>query len=115
MKSVRSAVAESRVRYIFGVFWRGKEENEKLFKYLNEREGGLLFQPFWTGDADDRFGDEDMAAVAERFCSCGTECEVHCRVPRVRNGAWPLSASLRARHEEPALVAWSALPLQERH
>ena len=67
MKSVCSAVADSRVRYMFGVFWRGKEENEKLFKYLNVREGGLFFQPFWTEDADDRFGDEDMAAVAERF------------------------------------------------
>ena len=67
MKSVRSAVAESRVRYIFGVFWRGKEENEKLAKYINVRDGGLFFQPFWTEDVDDRFGDEDMAAVAERF------------------------------------------------
>ena len=55
------------MRYIFGVFWRGKEVNEKLFKYSNVREGGLFFQPFWTEDADDRFGDEDMAAVAERF------------------------------------------------
>lgn len=67
MKSVRSAVAESRVRYICGVFWRGEEENEKLFKYLNVRDGGLFFQPFWTEDADDRFADEVIAAVAERF------------------------------------------------
>ena len=67
MQSVCSAVADSRVRYIFGVFWRGKAESEKLFKSLNVREGGLLFQPFWTEGADDMFGDKEMAAVAERF------------------------------------------------
>ena len=50
-----------------GVFWRGKEETEKLFKRLNVCEGGLFFQPFWTEDADDRLTDEDMAAVAARF------------------------------------------------
>ena len=67
MTAVCSAVAENEVRYICGVFWRGKEETEKLFKRLNVCEGGLFFQPFWTEDDDTRFSDEDMAAVAARF------------------------------------------------
>ena len=45
--------------------WEGRER--EALQVSNVREGGRLFRPFWTEDADDRFGDEDMAAVAERF------------------------------------------------
>ena len=71
-----SAVAEYQVIYICGVFSRGKEDTEKLFKDLNLCEGDLFFQPFWTedvdGDADgssdaSRLTDEIMDAVAARF------------------------------------------------
>ena len=55
------------MRYIFGVFWRGKEETDKLFKDLNVCEGGLFFQPFWTEDAEEGLTDEDIAAAAARF------------------------------------------------
>ena len=69
---VRSAVADFQVRYICGVFSRGKKDTEKLFKELNIGQGALFFQPFWTEDADgssdaSRLTDEDMAAVAARF------------------------------------------------
>ena len=58
MTSVCSAVAENQVRYICGVFRRGKGETEKLFRDLGVREGGLFFQPFWTEDDDDELTDE---------------------------------------------------------
>ena len=72
MKGGRSTVAEQQVRYICGVFPRGKEDTEKLFKELNWCEGALFFQPFWIEDADDRSAatrltHENMAAVADRF------------------------------------------------
>ena len=41
---VCSAVAENDVRYFGGVFWRGKEETETLFKRLRACEGGVFFQ-----------------------------------------------------------------------
>ena len=56
---VRSAVAEYQVRYICGVFSRGKKDTEKLFKELNIGQGALFFQPFWTKHAD---GDADGGA-----------------------------------------------------
>ena len=55
------------MRYIFGVFWRGKEETETLFRRLNVCEGGLFFQPFWTDVSHNRFNGTEMAAVAARF------------------------------------------------
>ena len=64
------------MRYICGVFSRGKEDTEKLFQDLKFCQGALFFQPFWTkkadGDADgssgaSRLTDEVMAAVATRF------------------------------------------------
>ena len=76
IEEVCSAVAENQVRYICGVFSRGKEDTEKLFKDLNLCEGALFFQPFWTEDADgdadgssdaSRLTDEIMDAVAARF------------------------------------------------
>ena len=42
--SVCSAVAENDVRYMCGVFWRGKEETEKLFKGLRACADGVFFQ-----------------------------------------------------------------------
>ena len=65
--SVCSAVAENDVRYMCGVFWRGKEETETLFKRLRACEDGVFFQPFWTDVSHDRFNDDEMAAVAARF------------------------------------------------
>ena len=41
--SVCSAVAENDVRYMCGVFWRGKEETETLFKRLRACEDGVFF------------------------------------------------------------------------
>ena len=73
---VCSAVAENQVRYICGVFSRGKEDTEQLFNYLKSCQGALFFQPFWIdeadGDADgssgaSRLTDEIMDAVASRF------------------------------------------------
>ena len=69
----RSAVADFQVRYICGVFSRGKKDTEKFFKELNIGQGALFFQPFWTEDADgdaagsidaSRLTDEIMDAVA---------------------------------------------------
>ena len=65
--SVCSAVAENDVRYMCGVFWRGKEETETLFKRLRACEDGVFFQPFWTEESRGRFSDDEMAAVAARF------------------------------------------------
>ena len=64
-----SAVAEHQVTFICGVFSRGKEATESLFKELDLCEGALFFQPFWTEDADgssdaDRATDEEIAAAA---------------------------------------------------
>jgi hypothetical protein len=50
-----------------GVFWRGKEETETLFKRLRACEDGVFFQPFWTDVKHDRFNDVEMAAVAACF------------------------------------------------
>ena len=55
------------MRYMCGVFWRGKAETETLFKSLRACEDGVFFQPFWTEDLHDRLGDDEMAAVAARF------------------------------------------------
>lgn len=76
IEEVCSAVAENQVRYICGVFSRGKEDTEKLFKDLKLCQGAFFFQPFWIeeadGDADgssgaSRLTDEIMDAVASRF------------------------------------------------
>ena len=40
-EEVCSAVAENQVRYICGVFWRGKEEAEKLFRDLSVCDDGF--------------------------------------------------------------------------
>ena len=50
-----------------GVFWRGREETETLFKRLRACADGVFFQPFWTDESHDRFNDDEMAAVAARF------------------------------------------------
>ena len=55
------------MRYMCGVFWRGKEETETLFKRLRACEDGVIFQPFWTDESHDRFSDDEMAAVAAHF------------------------------------------------
>jgi len=85
-KLVRSAVADSQVRYICGVFSRGKKDTEKLFKELNIGQGALFFQSFWTqhadGDADGGAQQRERAAVAARF-----EMEVTENVRRV--GVYP--------------------------
>jgi len=67
MSTLCSAVAENNVRYMCGVFWRGKEETETLFKRLRACEDGVFFQPFWTDVSHDRFNEDEMAAVAARF------------------------------------------------
>ena len=50
-----------------GVFWRGKEETETLFKRLRACADGVFFQTFWTDESHDGFNDDEMAAVAARF------------------------------------------------
>ena len=55
------------MRYIFGVFVCRAEENDTIFLSLEVSHGGLLIQPFWTGDVDARLSDEDMAAVADHL------------------------------------------------
>ena len=59
------------MRYICGVFSRGKKDTEKLFKELNIGQGALFFQPFWAqhadGDADGGAQQRERAAVAARF------------------------------------------------
>ena len=67
LKSVSEAVEQGDVRYMFGVFWRGKTETEKLFKRLDVCEGGLFFQPFWTTVSQNMLNETQMAAVAARF------------------------------------------------
>ena len=69
MKALCSAVAENQVRYICGVFSRGKKDTEKLLEDLNIGQGALLFQPFWCTHAEDdaEGGAEETAAVAARF------------------------------------------------
>ena len=70
-EQVCSAVAEYQVLYICGVFSRGKEDTEKLFKDLNIGQGALFFQPFWTkhvdGDAVGGAQTRERGAVAARF------------------------------------------------
>ena len=82
-RDVRSAVADFQVRYICGVFSRGKKDTEKLFKELNIGQGALFFQPFWIhhaeGDADGGAEERERAAVAARF-----EMAVTDNVRRVR-------------------------------
>jgi len=67
VESVCHAVESNAVRYMCGVFWRGKAETATLFKRLRACEDGVFFQPFWTEDIHDRLGDDEMAAVAARF------------------------------------------------
>ena len=67
MSMVCSAVAESKVHYICGVFWRKKDEIETLFKQLGACESGVFFQPWWTHDRHDKFDAHEMAALGARF------------------------------------------------
>ena len=59
------------MRYICGVFSRGKKDTEKLFKELNIGQGALFFQPFWIqhadGHADGGAQAREREAVAARF------------------------------------------------
>ena len=64
---VCSAVAESKVHYICGVFWRKKDEIETLFKQLGATESGVFFQPWWTHERHDRFDAQMMTALGARF------------------------------------------------
>ena len=64
---VCSAVAGDQVRYLCGVFWRGKEDTEPFFKILRAGEYGLPFQPFWTEEPQDGFNNDEVAAVAAHF------------------------------------------------
>ena len=68
---VRSAVADFQVRYMCGVFSRGKKDTEKLFRELNIGHGALFIQPFWTqhadGHADGGAQAREREAVAARF------------------------------------------------
>ena len=56
VQQVCSIIEQQHVRYICGVFWRGKEETETLFKSLRACEDGVFFQPFWTEEIHDRLG-----------------------------------------------------------
>ena len=67
MAMVCSAVAESNVHYICGVFWRKKDEIETLFKQLGATESGVFFQPWWTQERHDRFDAQMMTALGARF------------------------------------------------
>ena len=67
LQNVCSAVEANEVRYMCGVFWRGKEETEELFRRLGACEDGIFFQPFWTDVSHGKFSDDEMAAVAARF------------------------------------------------
>ena len=64
---VCSAVAGDQVRYLCGVFWRGKEDTEPFFKILRAGEYGLPFQPFWTEEPQYGFNNDEVAAVAAHF------------------------------------------------
>jgi len=67
MSMVCSAVAESNVHYICGVFWRKKDEIETLFKQLGATESGVFFQPWWTQEKHNRFDEQMMTALGARF------------------------------------------------
>ena len=67
MSMVCSAVAESNVHYICGVFWRKKDEIETLFKQLGACESGVFFQPWWTHDCHDHFDAQMMKALGHRW------------------------------------------------
>ena len=67
VQQVCSIIEQQHVRYICGVFWRGKEETETLFKRLRVCKDGLFFQPFWTEEPQEGFNDDEIAAVAARF------------------------------------------------
>ena len=101
-----SAVAENDVRYMCGVFWRGKEETETLFKRLRACEDGVFFQPFWTDVKHDRFNDDEMAAVAARFGVVPKNARYTAVYPCVLGGAWPLDGSHQARHLVTAQLGW---------
>ncbi len=64
---VCSAVAESNVHYICGVFWREKKEIETLFKKLGATDSGVFFQPWWIHEKHDNFDPQTMAALGTRF------------------------------------------------
>ena len=66
-KAVCSAVAENQVGYMCGVFWRGKEEAETIFKRLRVCKDEMFFQPFWIEEPQEGFNDDEIAAVAARF------------------------------------------------
>ena len=67
LSTVCTAVATERVRFICGVFSRGKEDTEPFFKILRAGEYGLPFQPFWTEEPQDGFNNDEVAAVAAHF------------------------------------------------
>ena len=67
LSTVCTAVAAERVRFMCGVFWRGKGDTESFFKRLRASDYGLFFQPFWTEEPQDGFNDDEAAAVAAHF------------------------------------------------
>ena len=67
LSTVCTAVATERVRFICGVFSRGKEDTESFFKRLGASDYGLFFQPFWTEEKQGGFNDDEAAAVAAHF------------------------------------------------
>ena len=77
------------VRYVCGVFWRGRSETALLFKSLGACQDGWFFQPFWTEESHESGNAEEIAAVAARFDMVAPQCGVHCSVPRILGGAWP--------------------------
>ena len=64
---VCSAVAESNVHYICGVFWRKKDEIETLFKQLGATDSGVFFQPWWTEASHDMFDPQMMTALGTQI------------------------------------------------
>jgi len=67
VKNVYFAIEENNVRYLCGVFWRGKRETETLFKRLRACANGVFFQPFWTDEGHATLNKAETAAVAARF------------------------------------------------
>ena len=67
MNHVCREIEEAQVRYICGVFWRGEEETETLFKRLRVCKDGMFFQPFWIEEPQEEFNDDEFAAAAARF------------------------------------------------
>ena len=67
VKNVYFAVAENKVRYLCGVFWRERWETEMLFKRLRACTKGIFFQPFWTDEGHATLNKAETAAVAARF------------------------------------------------